>query len=98
MYNERRRCVRKHVRYPVWISERGGATPKGCFLHDISQSGARLEVEAPERLPERFVLLFTLNGRVQRSCRAVWRAVRHVGVQFDYEDATEAEGSATALP
>jgi hypothetical protein len=84
MHNERRKSTRKHVRYPVWVCESGDAAPKSCFLHDISASGARLEIDAPERLPERFVLLLTRDGRVQRPCRAVWRAVRHVGVQFEH--------------
>ena len=83
MQSERRKSKRRQVRYPVWVHV-AGARPTTCFLFDISDTGARLEVEAPEGLPERFVLLLTENGRVQRECRAVWRAVKQVGVQFEH--------------
>jgi len=53
-----------------------------CAIVDISESGARLALEADEALPETFTLLLTRNGRARRDCRLVWRDGQTLGVEF----------------
>jgi hypothetical protein len=57
--------------------------PKGCVVNDISETGARLAIDAPQDLPERFALLLSKNGMPTRLCRAVWRTADQIGVRFE---------------
>lgn len=54
-----------------------------CALHDVSDSGARIEVEDSCKLPDHFFLLLSAKGKVQRACRVVWRKPTQLGVKFD---------------
>jgi len=45
-------------------------------MTDVSDSGARIEIEAPQPIPNRFTLLLTGNGSARRKCRMVWRKPR----------------------
>jgi hypothetical protein len=68
----------------------GQAEPLGCMVHDLSQGGARLEIDrtkppqASEQLPDR-ILLYFCPDRTEVECRVVWRDGRHFGVQFSGE-------------
>ena len=56
---------------------------RDCSLFDISDTGARIDVEAAEELPDRFTLLLSGNGAPQRTCRVVWRQPNQIGVEFE---------------
>ena len=56
-----------------------------CQLTDISESGARLSVEDPDAVPNRFLLWLSRKGKVYRACEVVWRSKRQIGVKFDKE-------------
>ena len=56
----------------------------GCVLSDISDTGARLDVEDSSTLPDRFMLLLSGTGSARRSCRVIWRAPAQVGVAFEH--------------
>jgi hypothetical protein len=55
----------------------------GCVLSDISDTGARIDVEDAANLPDRFMLLLSGTGSARRRCRIVWRAPAQVGVAFE---------------
>jgi PilZ domain len=53
-----------------------------CAIADVSETGARIVLEADWELPERFILLLTRGGATRRLCRKVWRDGLAVGVEF----------------
>jgi hypothetical protein len=48
----------------------------------VSQSGARLKVDKPDELPEKFFLVLTTTGKTRRLCRVIWRSRKDLGVKF----------------
>jgi hypothetical protein len=55
----------------------------GCVLSDVSDFGARIDIDDSSKLPDRFVLLLSMRGRVQRACQVVWRKPNQLGVKFE---------------
>lgn len=53
-----------------------------CAVHDVSETGARIETSQPEAVPDHFTLLLTPRGFPRRECRVVWRRDGFVGVTF----------------
>ena len=53
-----------------------------CAIADISDSGARLNLESDVELPAEFTLLLTSNGGARRQCRLIWREGLTLGVKF----------------
>lgn len=51
-----------------------------CLIHDISQSGAKLEISCGD-LPRRFILA-NYTKKTKTLCRQVWRNNRIMGVSF----------------
>jgi hypothetical protein len=82
MLNDKRKSTRRSVRYSAWIV-REGDDLHGCALFDISETGARIEVEDTTSIPELFVLLLSGNGKARRACRVVWRQPSQLGVIFE---------------
>ena len=81
MQKDKRRSRRRKMRYnAVLIIE--GEAQRGCVLSDISDNGARIDVETVDELPDRFTLLLSGNGSPTRNCRVVWRQPTQVGVDF----------------
>ncbi len=74
------------MRYSAWIQGGGSAKRFGCVVADISDSGARLDVDTPDSVPDRFILLLSKNGHARRICRTVWRSSSQIGVQFEQSD------------
>jgi hypothetical protein len=56
--------------------------PLACSIADISESGARLNLENNAELPDNFILLLTAIGGARRQCRVIWRDGATVGVKF----------------
>jgi len=83
MRSEKRKSPRKTMRYGAWVQD-GETTPRSCVLADVSDTGARLEVESPDDIPEMFTLLLS-GGREspRRRCRVMWRSEDQVGVRFE---------------
>ncbi len=59
-----------------------GASTIDCTLRDISDRGARLKVESPVGIPERFTLLIVADGG-HYECQVAWRRVDEIGVVFE---------------
>lgn len=74
---ERRKSHRYDVLVNASIAVDSAAMPQRCLIHDISQTGALIEIDSGE-IPENFTLTFT------RECRIVRRNVRgkKIGVEF----------------
>jgi hypothetical protein len=79
---ELRKKARKQFHYRASILVEGDLKPRPCSIADISESGAKVTIDAGEELPERFVLLLTPNGSTRRLCRVVWHADSTFGVKF----------------
>jgi hypothetical protein len=56
--------------------------PEACLVIDISQGGAGLRVDRPDKLPEKFVLLLSDNGSVRRGCHIFGWSESEIGVRF----------------
>jgi hypothetical protein len=81
MNKDQRRAPRRLMRYSAWIA----TAPKklhGCVLSDISETGARIDVEDSKIVPDRFPLFLARNGTARRVCTVVWRKPKQVGVTF----------------
>jgi hypothetical protein len=83
MISEKRKTPRHALRYAAWIGTGDSGPLRGCIVSDISQGGARLDVESAAELPDQFQLLLSGPGGIYRQCRAVWRTNNQIGVQFE---------------
>jgi len=74
---ERRKSHRYDVLVNASMTVDSESMPQRCMIHDISQTGALVEIESGE-IPENFTLTFS------RECRVVRRNVRgkKIGVEF----------------
>src|SRR5690349_14482357 len=81
MFSGKRRSHRQPMRYTAWVAEKGKPL-HGCAVADISESGARLNVEDPDSIPDEFMLVLSRRGDAQRKCHVVWRKPRQIGVEF----------------
>lgn len=69
------------ISYTAWIGLDDGQL-HGCILSDVSETGARIGVQDPNLIPDRFVLLLSNNGSARRTCDVVWRERHQIGVRF----------------
>jgi hypothetical protein len=79
---ELRKKPRRQFHYNAAILIEGAKSPCPCAIADISETGARIQLETDCELPERFMLLLTKGGEARRHCRLVWRDGLFVGVEF----------------
>jgi hypothetical protein len=77
---ERRKLARSRVIKTAKLVV-GASSVVDCVVRNLTNTGARLEVQNPAGLPENLVLTFD-GGRSMRSCRLVWRTVNETGVEF----------------
>lgn len=82
MNKDQRKTRRRPIRYSAWMALDSDKL-HGCVLSDISDTGARIDVEDAASLPDRFMLLLSGTGSARRRCRVVWRAPAQVGVAFE---------------
>ena len=62
-----------------------GSSSRPWSLIERSEGGARLLVDDPARVPDRFTLVQKGQVTMLRKCRVVWRSDSHVGVKFEGE-------------
>lgn len=79
---ELRKKARRQFHYGAKILTDKESPPVACSIANISDSGARLELETAVELPDTFWLLLTPKGDARRHCRVVWREKAAVGVKF----------------
>jgi hypothetical protein len=76
---DRRIAQRRTVRRPGLIEFPGGAF--SCFVQNLSDTGAALDVPSSIGIPDHFTLLMSTEG-TPVCCRSVWRTERQIGVTF----------------
>ncbi|NWG25599.1 MAG: PilZ domain-containing protein [Pseudorhodoplanes sp.] len=81
MRKDQRRHRRRSLNYPAWIQQRGGKRLR-CLVADVSETGARLRISAPDSADEEFTLRLSPAPNGTRPCRVVWRSGSMMGVQF----------------
>jgi hypothetical protein len=91
MAREKRVVRRKPLRYTAWVALTAEQR-HGCVVSDVSDSGARIDVQDSKVLPDHFVLLLTNTGAARRYCRVMWRKPTQVGVKFARSLAEAATG------
>lgn len=76
--------VRFDHSHPVNLMGVDGTWRRSCVLLDVSESGAKLEIEgSPDVLRAReFFLLLSSTGLAFRRCELVWVDGTQVGVKF----------------
>jgi hypothetical protein len=82
MIKDKRHSLRRPIRYTAWVALEPDQL-HGCVLSDVSDTGARLDLEDSKTVPDSFMLLLAGNGSARRKCRVVWRKPRQVGVKFE---------------
>ena len=82
MNSDKRKAPRREVQYTAWIARKGEPL-EGCVLSDISDKGARLDVENPKTIPDEFMLFLSSTGTPRRKCNVAWRTDTQIGVKFD---------------
>jgi hypothetical protein len=82
MVKDKRKALRRPMRYTAWVALEGDQL-HGCALSDISESGARIDIDDSKSIPDNFMLLLASNGSARRRCRVVWRKPRQLGVTFN---------------
>lgn len=82
MLNDKRREIRRPIKYTAWIAQKEKPL-LGCVLADVSDKGARLEVETTENIPDNFMLFLSRRGSPRRQCRVAWRSETQLGVEYE---------------
>jgi hypothetical protein len=92
MIKEKRKARRQPLRYTAWVALTAEQR-HGCVVSDVSDTGARIDVQDSKILPDYFVLMLTSNGAARRYCRVMWRKPTQVGVKFEHSLAEAAEAA-----
>jgi PilZ domain len=79
MNKDKRRTRRRQLKRSAWVAL-GPGELRECNLFDVSESGARIEVDDARSIPDKFVLFLSSNGAARRACQVVWRVDRQIGV------------------
>lgn len=82
MSREKRKRLRRYLEYRAHIDFGDGSPLRACLLADVSDSGARLTLDVPGVMPNRFTLLLAGAGNARRCCSVVWIRGRQLGVRF----------------
>lgn len=78
---DKRKSRRRTMRYSAWLALEGEVL-QGCAISDISETGARINVEDADALPDHMTLLLSGNGSPRRKCQVIWRQQGQIGVRF----------------
>jgi hypothetical protein len=79
---EQRQSMRHSTRCPAWIEFDDHTPPQKCTVVDISEGGARIEVDSPDDLPKEFFLILIDDAACVRRCNIAWREDRQIGVRY----------------
>ena len=76
--------VRFDHKYPVTLMGTDGTWRRSCVLVDVSDTGAKLEIEgSPDVLrAKEFFMLLSTTGLAFRRCELIWAEGSNVGVHF----------------
>src|SRR5947208_11998290 len=79
---EKRKSPRKNLRYPAYIDTGDGSPMQTCSLVDISDTGARMNLDASHKVANQFTLFLGHESGARRRCRVAWRNAIQIGVEF----------------
>jgi hypothetical protein len=82
MYRDKRKSQRRPIRYTAKLAFGPGET-HACVVSNISNTGARIDMENAKSAPDQFVLFLSFNGAARRLCRVIWREPHRIGVNFE---------------
>jgi hypothetical protein len=87
--------VRLEQRYPVNLVGIDGTWRRSCFLRDVSDTGARLEVEGSLDVlkAQEFFLVLSATGLAFRRCELIRVDGTEVGVKYITEKPKRGRGS-----
>jgi hypothetical protein len=77
----RKREPRQSLNANAWIRQKGSFAVQGCRVIEVSRTGASLEVENTQNVPDNILLLFS-RGDSGKQVTVVWRRDTQVGVEF----------------
>jgi PilZ domain-containing protein len=77
--DERRNAPRRRVLKAGMIITHEKFSTINCVVRNVSEFGARIEVEAAVLIPGQFELLFDGKSCV---CEVAWKSQRHFGLRF----------------
>lgn len=80
MSKDQRRTRRRPLRRPAWVALSQNDL-RECVLFDVSDGGARIELDDTRDIPDQFVLFLSQNGAARRTCRVAWREGRKIGLR-----------------
>lgn len=88
--------VRLEQRYPVNLVGIDGTWRRSCFLLDVSDTGARLEVEGSLDVlkAQEFFLVLSSTGLAFRRCELIRVDGPEIGVRYTTEKPRKGRGSA----
>lgn len=75
MAKDKRKSVRRPIRYTAWVALKDNEL-HGCVLGDISDTGARIDIDESKEIPDEFTLWLSSTGTARRVCKVVWRKPR----------------------
>lgn len=91
----KRQSPRRKLKIPVVVRRETGERILTTHTLDFSTAGAKIKLDLSVDLPERFLIILSESGDVQRRCRLIWRTAGEVGVRFvqaDVHDVATARG------
>lgn len=80
-YEDRRNAPRHECDVAAIISDRDGQVLAACRIKDISDSGARIKLNAPIELPPEFIIVDS-DSSIRCICETRWRIDNQMGLQF----------------
>jgi hypothetical protein len=82
MTGYRKRALRRKLKIPVVVRQENGQRIVSTHTLDFSTGGAKIKLDLSVDLPERFLIILSEGGEVQRLCSLIWRSAGEVGVRF----------------
>ncbi len=90
----KRQSLRRKLKIPVVVRQENGERIVTTHTLDFSDAGAKIKLDLSVDLPERFLIVLSEGGEVQRRCHLIWRTAGEVGVRFVQPDSPR--GAVTA--
>lgn len=81
LFGRKQRAPRRKIDREGWIAIPGNFAARRCTVIDISDSGAKLQIDDPHFTRTQFELRLSRTDQGRR-CRVTWRRGMQIGVTF----------------
>jgi hypothetical protein len=78
----KRHQPRRRRHQSAWITLDGGPANHKCQVADVSESGAKISLDAIVEIGDQFGIAFVPRGAARR-CEVVWRRGHMLGIKFN---------------